>query len=38
MSDLPTTSRALVWRCRDVAVKESLKKVRVENVHLLRDA
>jgi pyruvate formate lyase activating enzyme len=38
LSDLPTTSRTLAWRCRDAAREAGLKNVRVGNVHLLRDA
>lgn len=35
MSDLPTTSRELAYRCLDAA-KKHLKNVRLGNIHLLR--
>jgi len=34
LTDLPTTSRELAYKCRDAA-KEHLKNVRIGNVHLL---
>jgi pyruvate formate lyase activating enzyme len=35
MSDMPLTSRALAYRCRDIAFEEGLKSVRIGNFHLL---
>ncbi|MDH5532731.1 MAG: radical SAM protein [Candidatus Bathyarchaeota archaeon] len=34
LTDLPTTSRELAYKCRDVA-EEHLKNVRIGNIHLL---
>jgi pyruvate formate lyase activating enzyme len=33
--DLPTTSRKLAFRCKEVAEEEGLRRVRIGNLHLL---
>jgi pyruvate formate lyase activating enzyme len=33
--DLPTTSRSLALRCKEVAEEEGLRRVRIGNLHLL---
>jgi len=33
--DLPTTSRALAFRCKEVAEAAGLQRVRIGNLHLL---
>jgi len=35
MADLPTTSRNHALRCREAALKQGLKNIRVGNLHLL---
>jgi hypothetical protein len=37
MGDLPTTSRRVAYECLEVAKDAGLKKVRIGNLHLLRD-
>jgi pyruvate formate lyase activating enzyme len=37
MQDLPTTSRKHARRCLEAAQKAGLKRVRIGNIHLLRD-
>lgn len=37
MQDLPTTSRKHAQRCLEAAQKAGLKRVRIGNIHLLRD-
>ena len=37
MGDLPTTSRRLAYECLETAKEAGLKKVRIGNIHLLRD-
>lgn len=34
-NDFPTTSRRLAFRCKEVAEKEGLRRVRIGNLHLL---
>jgi len=34
-NDLPTTSRKLAFRCKEVAEREGLRRVRIGNLHLL---
>ncbi len=33
--DLPTTSRAFAFKCKEIAEKEGLRRVRIGNLHLL---
>jgi len=35
MSDMPLTSRALAYKCLNIAREEGLKNVRIGNIHLL---
>jgi pyruvate formate lyase activating enzyme len=35
-NDLPTTSRTFAFKCKDIAEKEGLRKVRIGNLHLLK--
>jgi len=35
MSDMPFTARALAYRCRNIALEEGLRNVRIGNLHLL---
>ena len=37
MTDLPTTSRRLAYECLEAAREAGLKRVRIGNIHLLRD-
>ena len=36
MYDLPTTSKEQAYECRDVALAQGVKNVRIGNLHLLR--
>ena len=37
MRDLPTTSKAHAFLCKEAAEKEGLKRVKIGNLHLLRE-
>jgi pyruvate formate lyase activating enzyme len=37
MQDLPTTSRNHAGRCLEIAQKAGLRRVKIGNLHLLRD-